>query len=400
MENSPRIEKPEGVGAGIEISAMVLGFISIIVVLLRICVRLNNGAIGSDDYLMVVALAFFVTCCVLAHRGCLFGLGAEDNVILDYDSTGMMYEKGLQCFFFFQMFYMIGLPFIKSSVCVALLRITREKRYVVPLWGVIAVSSFAGIFGFVSVMAQCKPIAANWNLNVGNCDGTLRVGAMSIAVSALSILTDWLCAILPAILLWNLNMRPKIKAWLIFVLALGVLASISTCVRLPYIHIYKHIYVEPSQGLQKAGNLVVWSVAECGIGIIAGSLPPLQPLLRKFKLGVETPRIKLSYWNTRHEHQPEASPIISRCNYRRFPPATPPPSVPPPPRPPRPVKMRNVEAVPRGNSLVTTCQADPRPWEDNGRFDYTSSQKLIIVKNTRIDIEYGQKWPVTRPEIV
>ncbi|KAI1457345.1 hypothetical protein F4805DRAFT_475154 [Annulohypoxylon moriforme] len=392
MTNSQR-EIPEGFGVGTEITSVTLGVVSIITVTLRLWVRLRNGAIGNDDYLMVVALALFITCCVLAHIACLSGLGATDDVIKQHDISGAMHETALKYFFIFQIFYMFCLPFIKASVCVALLRITREKRFVVPLWGIIILSSFSGAFGFTSVMAQCKPIEANWKLNFNQCDGTVRVGAMSITVAAISILTDWLCAILPAILLWNLNMKLKVKASLIFVLALGALASISTCVRLPYIHIYKHIYVEPDNGLAKAGNLIMWSVVECGIGIIAGSLPPLQPLFRRFRFGSETPVMKLTYFNNRHDHQLEASPSISRCNYRQFPPATPPPAVLPPPPPPRSIRSQNVETGPRGNSLVTTCQADSHPWEGNNKADNSSSQKLVIVKNTRIDIEYNPARP-------
>ncbi|KAI0886035.1 uncharacterized protein GGS22DRAFT_199447 [Annulohypoxylon maeteangense] len=383
-------------GIGTAVTSMTLGIASIITVALRLWVRLKNGAIGNDDYLMVVALALFITCCVLAHLGCRSGLGATDEAIRQHDPSGTMYEVGLKYFFIFQLFYMFCLPFIKASVCVALLRITREKRYVVPLWGVIILSSFAGLFGFASVMAQCQPIAANWNMDINACDGTVRVGAMSITVATVSILTDWLCAILPTILLWNLNMKLKVKASLIFVLALGALASISTCVRLPYIHIYKHIYVEPDNGLEKAGNLIVWSVVECGIGVTAGSLPPLQPLLRKFRFGTETPRMKLSYFNNRHDHQLEASPSISRGNYQQFPPATPPPAVLPPPPLPRSTRMQNVEGAPRGNSLVTTCQADRSPWGDSNRLDDTSNKKLVIIKNTRIDIEYNPARPRSR----
>ncbi|KAI1445189.1 hypothetical protein F5Y02DRAFT_387112 [Annulohypoxylon stygium] len=298
---------------------------------------------------------------------------------------------------------MFCVPLIKASVCTALLRITRQKRFVVPIWGIMFLSFFTGIFGFTAVMGACKPIAANWNLNYADCDGTARVGAMSITVAVSSILTDWLCAILPAIMLWNLNMKLKVKIWLIFVLALGSLASISTCVRLPYIHIYKHIYVQPDNGLQKGGSLVIWSVVECGIGVIAGSLPPLQPLLRKMTIGTETSRrMKLTYFNNRYDHQPDASPSISRCNYQQFPPATPPPAVLPPPS--RPIQLQNMSPSSRGNTLVTTCRADLCPWaNNNSKCDETSSRRLVIIKNTRIDIEYNPARPksaVIAPEIV
>ncbi|KAI1092823.1 hypothetical protein F5B19DRAFT_492045 [Rostrohypoxylon terebratum] len=397
---------PQGLGVHIEVVAVVLGATATIVVALRLWVRLRNGAIGKDDYFMVIAFALFITCCILTHIACLSGLGANDDIIMRYDPSRLAYENALKYFFLFQCFYMFCVPFIKASVCTALLRITRQKRFVVPVWGIIFLSTFTGIFGFTSVMGACKPIAANWDLDYAACNGATEFGVMSIVVAVSSILTDWLCAILPAIMLWNLNMKLKVKVWLIFVLALGSLASVSTCIRLPYIHVYKHIYVHPDNGLQKGGSLVMWSVVECGIGVIAGSLPPLQPLLRRLTLGTETSRrMKLTYFNNRHDHQPEASPSISRCNYRQFPPATPPPAVLPPTPPSKPIRMQNMGPSSRGNTLVTTCEAGYCPWTgNNSKSDETSSQRLVIVKNTRIDIEYNPVRPKSglgnTPEIV
>ncbi|KAI1099256.1 hypothetical protein F4804DRAFT_349496 [Jackrogersella minutella] len=389
MARAVLVEVPEGLGAQTMSATIVLGVISIIIVILRVWVRICNGAIGVDDYFMIVALLLFVACCVVTLLGCLAGLGMADNIINEQDPSGEMYEAGLKCFFFFEAIYMICLPFIKTSVCAALLRITKSKRFVIPLWSVIALSFFGGIMGFVSVMNQCKPIAANWIPNFGQCDGTARVGRMAITVSAVSILTDWLCAILPACLLWNLNMKPKVKASLAFILALGALASVSTCVRLPYIHIYNHIYVKPDDGLKRAANLIIWSVVECGIGIIAGSLPPLQPLFRRLGLGVGSTHMKLSYVNNkRHSHLPPGGVAISDYHYQRFSPTTPPPVV------TRPIKMRNMSG-PSHSNLVTTCEAEIRPWDHSDVLDDTSSQKLIIIKNTRIDIEYDPARPGT-----
>nr|QZS37078.1 C252A protein [Hypoxylon sp. CO27-5] len=372
---------PEGLGAETSASAVVLGIVASIIVLLRTWVRIRNGAIGGDDYLMIIALIFFIPCCVITFLGCLSGIGETDDVIKEQDTSGEINKNGLRWFFLFWVVYMCCLPFIKSSICVALLRIAKAKHFVIPIWIVMGLSIFGAIIGLASQMEGCKPIAANWDIALGHCRGTEEVGAVTIFVSAISILTDWLCAILPALLLWNLNMKTKTKVLLAFVLALGALASISTCIRLRYMHIYKDVESQPKDLLQRAARLIVWSIVECGIGIIAGSLPPLQPLFRRFGLRIGSSRMKLTC-----EPHPGESHVLSYYRQKNVPPTAPAAAV------VRPARPRNMAGGSQGNSLVTTCSAEANPyqhwWHTNSQFDDVSNKKLIIVKNTRIEIEY------------
>lgn len=118
---------------------------------------------------------------------------------------------------------MVCLPFVKTSICVALLRITSDKRYVIPLWLTIVVGVIGSAIGFGAVLGQCKPISVSWEGGSGDCSGLDIVGKMSLAMSAITVVTDWLCAIFPALILWNLKMKPRVKASLIFVLSLGAL---------------------------------------------------------------------------------------------------------------------------------------------------------------------------------
>ncbi|KAI1141111.1 hypothetical protein F5Y05DRAFT_423921 [Hypoxylon sp. FL0543] len=383
-------ELPTSLGATTSAIALVLCVIAAITVFLRTWVRIGNGAIGVDDYLMVIALIFFIPCCVITPIGCLSGIGAKDALIKASDPSGELNKHALKWFFVLRLIYFWCLPFVKSSICVALLRITSAKRFVVPVWIAMGLSIFGSVVGFSAMMDQCKPIATNWDMSLGQCKGTVYVDTFNIIVSAISILTDWLCAILPAILIWNLNMKPKVKALLSFVLALGVLASVSTCVRLRYMHIYKEIKVQPKDVLENAANLVIWSVLECGIGIIAGSLPPLQPLFRRYGFGVGSSRMKLT-----NEPHPADAPSRSYYRHRATSPAVPPSAA------VRPVRLGSMKGAKRGHSLVTTCRAEASPyqqrWDGNSYFDDESSQKLVIVKNTRIDIEYDVERPATGP---
>ncbi|KAI1472397.1 uncharacterized protein F4812DRAFT_454213 [Daldinia caldariorum] len=365
-----------GLGAETLAAAITLCIVSSIVVILRIWARVRNGALGFDDYLMVLGSFTYLFCCIVVHLGCLSGFGATDEVVYAIDPTGELKKTGMKWLFFFEVGYMLCLPPVKVSICVALLRITSQKRYTIPLWVVIIVCVIGTATGLATIFIQCKPIAANWNGDAKHCAGVNQTGVMNTAMSVTSIITDWMCAIFPAFILWKLNMKPQVKASLIFVLALGILASISTCIRLPYVHKYIRAGEASVDGLYKGCRIVIWSTVECGVGIIAGCLPPLRPLLVRFGFGISSTtknptggplangRSILRSNDDRQESQPAAGII----------------------------RLESMKRPGRGDSLVTTCQggSGSRPeWgERTSESDDCSSQKLIIVKDTRIEVKY------------
>lgn len=124
--------------------------------------------------------------------------------------------------------------------------------------------------GLVTLMTQCKPLSASFNPTPDKCSGGsgTRLGWVTITISGFSMLTDWMYAAIPVFILWNLNMKTKVKASLAFILALGALyvifpsnacylhqtdkvtyrASVSTIVKLPYIIQY---FFEPAHTLRK-----------------------------------------------------------------------------------------------------------------------------------------------------
>ncbi|KAI4632929.1 uncharacterized protein J4E79_004863 [Alternaria viburni] len=80
---------------------------------------------------------------------------------------------------------------------------------------------------------------------------------------------------MPAILLWNVQMKGAVKASVAVMLALASFASCATIVRLKYLTLYS----DPGEFMYSTGKIGFWSLTEVGIGLIAGSLPPLRPLL-------------------------------------------------------------------------------------------------------------------------
>ncbi|XXH02761.1 hypothetical protein Hte_009146 [Hypoxylon texense] len=386
---------PEGIGAETLAASVVLCVVAIITVILRVFVRIRIGALGRDDYMMIMALAFFITCCVIGILGCLSGFGATEKAIQEADPSGGLHRDARKYFFIFQIAYLGCLPFIKLSICFALLRITEAKRYVIPLWLILGLTVVMSGVGFVTLMTQCKPLSASFNPTPAKCSGGsgTRLGWVTIVISAFSMLTDWMYAAIPVFILWNLNMKTKVKVSLAFILALGAF-------------------------------IIVWSNVEAGVGIIAGSLPPLRPLFRRIGFGFgATRRLKLScedpqqaaarQGNKDSSSSSAGAPLSKRksrasvlCNRNT-------PSI-------RLASIRkkaggggsssssHSHGHGHGNSRTTTCQGrvqDRRGSRDcqtldeevggggdgdgdGGYDDVPNHQKLIIMKNTQIDIEF------------
>jgi hypothetical protein len=130
-----------------------------------------------------------------------------------------------QWFLFGSMNYTISVVPIKSSICVQLLRITSgiKRVYAYILYSVIALTTCTMIVRLVVWTTRCRPFAANWNPALGKCGSTEVVLQVSYFFSSVCILTDWVCAILPIFLLWNVQLSLRRKLQVGFVLSLGFL---------------------------------------------------------------------------------------------------------------------------------------------------------------------------------
>lgn len=88
----------------------------------------------------------------------------------------------------------------------------------------------ATVLGFISVVALCQPLAFYWDTTIegGWCASSGIVTAMSYLVSACAIVTDWTCSLVPCFVVWQLQMKARVKASVCGVLALGIIASAAT----------------------------------------------------------------------------------------------------------------------------------------------------------------------------
>ncbi|KAK9770530.1 putative Integral membrane protein [Seiridium cardinale] len=80
---------------------------------------------------------------------------------------------------------------------------------------------------------------------------------------------------LPALILWEVQLKWKVKLSVAIILGVGVIASSATLVRLRYLLHYS----DPDNYLYVA-NIAICSIVESAIGIIAGSASALRPLVK------------------------------------------------------------------------------------------------------------------------
>jgi hypothetical protein len=113
--------------------------------------------------------------------------------------------------------------FIKLSVAVALLRIAATRRvFVWVLWALMIAVIIAALVFVIGIANICHPISALWGQSDGTCNLQLNTN-VSVFYSAIEITVDFSLSIMPAVLLWNVQMKGRVKASVIVMLALASL---------------------------------------------------------------------------------------------------------------------------------------------------------------------------------
>ena len=92
-----------------------------------------------------------------------------------------------------------------------------------------------------------------------------------------TIITDFIIALMPVPLVWQLHLNMRAKISLMFVLTLGIFAAISAIVKA---EIQKTFFQDPDPFVED--RFTLWRNIEMDVGLIAASLPALKPLFNWF----------------------------------------------------------------------------------------------------------------------
>ncbi|KAH7305017.1 hypothetical protein B0I35DRAFT_147646 [Stachybotrys elegans] len=219
---------------------------------------------------------FWLVCLGLAIPLCLNGLGARSAHV-----TPEMEVQTRKYFFLFQDMYVWANIPAKTSICLSIRRVVKHYTWITwTLYAIIFVIASSSIVTNIWLLTFCRPVAAMWDPTIpgSTCRPASAMVAIANAWSYINIIIDWIVALLPVFLLWKINMPWKQKATVSGVLSLGIFASSATLVRLVYLPAFTatHDY------LYGLGQIILWTILELTMAIIAVSLMALRPLLRRF----------------------------------------------------------------------------------------------------------------------
>ncbi|KAI0012750.1 hypothetical protein F4779DRAFT_625669 [Xylariaceae sp. FL0662B] len=269
-------------GDALVITAAVMLTLTWLSVFLRSYVRafLTKG-FQSDDWFMLAAQANFTTSCTLILRGVYYGVGRHNQSLDQYDEIqGLKYQALATAT------YVSNMWLIKLSIGIFLLRLANHKRYTYTLYASIAIVTVWSLVLFFWNIFQCDPVEAQWDYTIlknvpdSHCVSTDEIINAAYALSVMTILSDWLYALLPIPMIWNVKMTAQAKLTVVVVLGMGIFASIATLVRLKFLS----DLADMADILHAGTDAMVWTLIEPGVAIVASSLVTIRPLLRIWKV--------------------------------------------------------------------------------------------------------------------
>ncbi|KAL4969453.1 putative integral membrane protein [Aspergillus stella-maris] len=257
--------------------ASVFMSVAAVAVILRCYVRgFVIKAFGWDDAVMVLAMLMYAMFSACMIGGTLHGTGHKfAELTADQRVTAMEY------WWLCEIAYCFSSVGCKISVCIFLLRITVKRVHIWILYTVMALTVLTGLVFMFIMLLQCKPLEYFWTRTAldpnikGSCISIEIVINMTYVYSAFAALCDFTVGILPIFLVAKLHMRRQTKFAVVGILSMACIASSAVIVRIPFVKTFRD-----EDFLWATIEIAIWSNIESGLGITAGSLATLRPLLR------------------------------------------------------------------------------------------------------------------------
>ncbi|KAE8150638.1 hypothetical protein BDV25DRAFT_139637 [Aspergillus avenaceus] len=307
----------------LEVRAVAAVFFALATVatILRCYVRLVLvKAFGWDDTIMVLALGFFAMFSGCMIGGSIYGTGKHLTQLTDHQRTTAM-----EYWFLCDVGYCISSILCKISVGIFLLRVTVHPVHRIAIYVVTALAVIFGLMFWILLLAQCTPVSYFWmRLSTthpvsGSCINMTVVIAALYIFSAMSAIFDLTVGILPIFLVRNLQMRRDVKAAVASLLGMACIASVAVLVRMAYVETLRN-----PDFLYATVDIAVWSNIETGLGIIAGSMATLRPLLRMIHPGTSRPSYnnnpsnpRTRTWPNSHTQRKDILPLSSMTHQDR-----------------------------------------------------------------------------------
>ncbi|KAJ5635330.1 uncharacterized protein N7484_008643 [Penicillium longicatenatum] len=249
-----------------------------IVPLFFVCIRLYvrvflKRVFGWDDFIIFIAISLLIAYAAVCHVATHLGLG-KHLIVVEENPNNLM-SVALLCDIG-EVLAIMACTLGKTSFAVTLMRIVVKRWMLVLLWFVIITMNLVNTLTAFFVFLQCKDPRHLWNPMIpSKCWPADVFTNYSLFVGAYSGAQDFVLALLPWTIVWNLQMKKKEKFGVAFAMSLGVFAGAAAIVKTTYLVALS----ARSDFTWELAPLLYWAAVEDGLAITAASIPALKPLL-------------------------------------------------------------------------------------------------------------------------
>lgn len=161
---------------------------------------------------------------------------------MDKDLNAWQRSEALKYYIIWILMYVVALALVKSSICITIQRIASTKKELVyTVWALLAVTWSSFLVTFLGTLLYCRPVRATWTTSLilsgeGTCAPVETLVIIGHVATVSTIATDLALVVVPAVMLWNTQMKRQAKIQAFGLLSFASIASIITMVRIPYVN--------------------------------------------------------------------------------------------------------------------------------------------------------------------
>ncbi|KAJ5732462.1 hypothetical protein N7493_003943 [Penicillium malachiteum] len=256
------------------VSWILIGIPGIMVALRVYCKVVLSRGFGWDDSVCVFSWLLQIVYTALITKGVQMGVLGKH--VEDIQNQAAI-PHGLKLVYIGFVIIIFGCVFAKTSFVITLLRIVTRPWQKVTLWFILITMNVLMWLCGICYLAQCRTAAALWNtalLAEAQCWPVNIFENISMVAGAYSGCMDFILAIFPWFIVWNLQMKKREKLGLIIAMSMGVFAAIAAFIKTSKLRNIAAIidftyYCSP---------IILWTSAETGLTIFASSIPALRIL--------------------------------------------------------------------------------------------------------------------------
>lgn len=148
----------------------------------------------------------------LSIYGVLVGLGR-----LGQDLNAWQQQESMKYYIVWILVYVVALATIKSSICATIMRIASNKINLrMTVYALLAITWASFFITFVGTLTYCQPVNAIWQpllilTGQAKCAPVKTFIIIGHTATVSTIVTDLALVVVPAIILWNTQMKKQAK---------------------------------------------------------------------------------------------------------------------------------------------------------------------------------------------